>query len=123
MRRRKILSAVRHGRDESEPLPFIRALDAALLARAAPDSGIHTGLIDLDRMIRPLRAGELVVIAGRSSSGPTSSGMNVETSDSPSMHPRIVFPLSMMSAMFISTVDAPSPTTASVPRARSDVTA
>lgn len=71
------LYEIRHGRDESEPLPFHVALDSALLARSAPDSGIHTGLIDLDRMIKPLRAGELTIIAGRPSMGKSALAANI----------------------------------------------
>lgn len=71
------LNDLRHGRDESEPLPFHRTLDAALQARNQPDTGIHTGITELDRMLRPLRGGQLIVIAGRSSMGKSALALNI----------------------------------------------
>lgn len=71
------LNDIRHGRDESEAVPFHAALDAALLARAEPDSGVHTGFADLDRMIKPLRGGELIIIAGRPSMGKSGLASNI----------------------------------------------
>lgn len=63
------LNDLRHGVDDSEPLPFHFSLDAALRARSQPDTGVHTGLIDLDRQLKPLRGGQLIIIAGRSGMG------------------------------------------------------
>ena len=71
------LNDLRHGRDDSEAIPFHASLDAALLARRAPDSGIHTGFADLDRVLKPLRGGELIVIAGRPSMGKSSLAANI----------------------------------------------
>lgn len=63
------LNDLRHGVDDSEPLPFHVSLDAALRARSQPDTGVHTGLKDLDRQLKPLRGGQLIIIAGRSGMG------------------------------------------------------
>lgn len=71
------LNDLRHGHDESEPLPFHASLDAALIARKTPDSGVHTGFVDLDRMIKPLRPGEFVIIAGRPSMGKSALAANI----------------------------------------------
>lgn len=71
------LTTIRHGKDESEPIPFHAALDAAMLARSQPDSGLHTGFYDLDRMLKPLRGGELIVIAGRPSMGKSALAANI----------------------------------------------
>lgn len=71
------LNDLRHGVDDSEAVPFHASLDAALRARAAPDSGIHTGFSDLDRMLKPLRGGELIVIAGRPSMGKSGLAANI----------------------------------------------
>ena len=71
------LNDLRHGRDESEAQPFHVSLDAALLARARADSGIHTGFTDLDRVIKPLRGGELIIIAGRPSMGKSALAANI----------------------------------------------
>ncbi len=71
------LNDMRHGRDDSEPAPFHAALDAALLARKQPDSGIHTGFVDLDLKLNPLRGGEFIVIAGRPSMGKTGLATNI----------------------------------------------
>lgn len=71
------LNTIRRGREDSEPSPFHVSLDAALLARSQPDSGIHTGFVDLDRMIKPLRGGELTIIAGRPSMGKSALAANI----------------------------------------------
>jgi replicative DNA helicase len=63
------LADITHGREESEPLEFHHALDAALLARQQAAKGLRTGFVDLDSMIKPLKGGDLVVIAGRPSMG------------------------------------------------------
>jgi replicative DNA helicase len=71
------LNDLRHGRDDSEPVPFHTALDAAMLARKTPDSGIHTGFCDLDIKLNPLRGGEFIVIAGRPSMGKSGLASNI----------------------------------------------
>lgn len=71
------LNDIRHGRDDSEPVPFHVALDAAMLARKTPDSGVHTGFCDLDIKLNPLRGGEFIVIAGRPSMGKTGLASNI----------------------------------------------
>lgn len=71
------LNDIRHGRDDSEAVPFHVSLDAALLARSQPDSGVHTGFADLDRMLKPLRGGELIIIAGRPSMGKSGLASNI----------------------------------------------
>jgi replicative DNA helicase len=71
------LNDIRHGKDDSEEVPFHASLDAAMLARSRPDSGVHTGFVDLDRMIKPLRGGELIIIAGRPSMGKSGMAANI----------------------------------------------
>ncbi len=63
------LADIQEGREESEPLEFHHALDAALLARQHVDKGLRTGFADLDSMIKPLKGGDFLVIAGRPSMG------------------------------------------------------
>lgn len=59
-------------RDHSEALPFHRTLDATLIQRANPQRGLSTGYLDLDAIVKGLRPGELIVIAGRPSMGKSS---------------------------------------------------
>lgn len=63
------LADIREGREESEPLEFHHALDAAMLARQHADKGVRTGFVDLDSKLKPLKGGDLIIIAGRPSAG------------------------------------------------------
>lgn len=57
------------GREESEALEFHKSLDAAYLARQSENSGLYCGYPDLDRIIKPMRGGDLIIMAGRPSMG------------------------------------------------------
>jgi replicative DNA helicase len=57
------------GREESEAVEFHKSLDAAFASRSTQHSGIHCGFPDLDRIIKPMRGGDLIIVAGRPSMG------------------------------------------------------
>lgn len=71
------LNDLRHGVDDSEPLPFHATLDAALQARKQPDSGVNTGIAELDDVLKSLKPGQLIVIAARSSMGKSALALNI----------------------------------------------
>lgn len=57
------------GREESEAVEFHKSLDAAMLGRKTQDTGLNTGFPDMDRILKPLRGGDFIVVAGRPSMG------------------------------------------------------
>lgn len=63
------INDVAQGREESEAVEFHKSMDAAYLARQSENAGLYCGYPDIDKYIKPMHGGDLIIMAGRPSMG------------------------------------------------------
>lgn len=82
---------------------FVRRLEEA---RSSGIKGLATGFFDLDRLLRGLRPGDLVVVAGRPSMGKSALGVQIAFQVAKTVGPVAVFSLEMSKEQLVDRIVA-----------------
>ncbi len=103
----KLLALAEHGAGKGEPRSMgellgsvVNSIEARML-RGGEVSGLPTGFADLDAMLDGLKAGDLIIIAGRPSMGKSALALNIAENVALDGKPVMVFSLEMSDAQLI----------------------
>lgn len=100
----KLLALAEHGAGKDEPESMSELLGAvvnsieARMLRGGEVSGLPTGFTDLDATLDGLKAGDLIIVAGRPSMGKSALALNIAENVALNGKPAMVFSLEMSAA-------------------------
>jgi replicative DNA helicase len=103
----KLLALAEHGAGKDEPKSMGELLGSVVnsietrMDRGGEVSGLPTGFMDLDATLDGLRAGDLIILAGRPSMGKSALAMNIAENVALNGKPVMVFSLEMSDSQLI----------------------